>query len=174
MTSINFDELVRPGREASKSLQAEESQGAIRTAAAFLKSGASGGIISNHITGAEILLEEVGKLHQTAAIERTKRQQIESGRQMALAQSEASPTAAGTVHGLDLRRAQRHARSPLHDAGRGPGAGRQRDNAECSGKHRGRREVQPVQGPLGVQEKLQRPGFHPGNAGNCNGLQCAT
>jgi hypothetical protein len=90
MTSVNFDELVRLSSEASKSLQAEESQGALRTAAAFLKSGASGGLTSNHIAGAKILLEEVGKLHQTAAIERTKREQIEASRQVAIAQIQAS------------------------------------------------------------------------------------
>ncbi len=90
MTSINFDELVRLGREAGRSLQAEETQGAIRTAAAFLKSGAGGGLTGNHIAGARILLEEVGKLHRTSAAERTRREEIEAGRQVAVARIEAS------------------------------------------------------------------------------------
>lgn len=96
MTSHNpqwdFDELLRLGREAGQSLHAEDGRDRMQQAAALLKTvgTAKSAVASNPLLSLQIIAQEAGKMHQTAEVERTRREAIEAQRQVVLARIEAT------------------------------------------------------------------------------------
>lgn len=87
-----FDELLRLGREAGQSLQAEEQTGQLQQAASLLKTvgAAKSAVTGNPFVSVQMITQATVDLHKTVETERTRRAEIEADRQAALARIEAT------------------------------------------------------------------------------------
>lgn len=85
-------ELLRLGLEAAQALHAEEGNSQLKAAASLVKTvgSAPSAVSGNPLASLQVIAREVAELHKVVETEETRRQQIASERDVALAQIQAS------------------------------------------------------------------------------------